>query len=67
MVVSSCSTPNHPRRYLVDYIYGGTSGRSGFAWRYVYNYAVPQGNVKRYLCSGGGLLLASYIPALLHS
>eukprot|EP00959_Pyramimonas_sp_CCMP1952_P255110 5328430-Pyramimonas_sp.AAC.1 len=67
MVVSSGSTPHHPRHYLVDYGYGGTSGCSGIARRSVYNDAVPQGNLQRYLCSIGGLLLTSYIRALLHA
>eukprot|EP00959_Pyramimonas_sp_CCMP1952_P077948 1629321-Pyramimonas_sp.AAC.1 len=67
MVVSSSSTPHHPRHYLVDYENGGTSGCSGFARRNVNSYAPPQGHLQRYLCSSGGLLLTSYIPALLHS
>eukprot|EP00959_Pyramimonas_sp_CCMP1952_P306861 6422427-Pyramimonas_sp.AAC.1 len=67
MVVSSSSTPRHPRRYLVDYRYGGASERSGIARRSVYNYALPRENLQRYLCPSGGLPLTSYIPALLHS
>eukprot|EP00959_Pyramimonas_sp_CCMP1952_P269839 5641727-Pyramimonas_sp.AAC.1 len=67
MVVISSSTPHHPRHYLVDYGYGGTSGCSGFERRNVYNYAVPQGNLQRYLCPSGSLSLTSYVPALLHS
>eukprot|EP00959_Pyramimonas_sp_CCMP1952_P318363 6661863-Pyramimonas_sp.AAC.1 len=66
MVVSSGSTPHHPRHYQVDYGYGGTSGRSGIARRSVHDYAIPQGKMQRYLCLSGGLLLTSYIPALLH-
>eukprot|EP00959_Pyramimonas_sp_CCMP1952_P241095 5038563-Pyramimonas_sp.AAC.1 len=67
MVVSSCSTPHHPRHYLVNYGHGGTSGRSGFARRNVHNYAVPQGHLQRYLCSSGGLLPTSDLPALVPS
>eukprot|EP00959_Pyramimonas_sp_CCMP1952_P279506 5843575-Pyramimonas_sp.AAC.1 len=66
MVVSSCSIPHHPRQYLVDYGHGGTSGCSGIARRSVYSYALSQGHLQRYLCSSGGILLTSYIPALLH-
>eukprot|EP00959_Pyramimonas_sp_CCMP1952_P388221 8135458-Pyramimonas_sp.AAC.1 len=44
-----------------------TTGCSGFARRNVHRYAVPQGHLHQYLCSRGGLLLTSYLPALLHS
>eukprot|EP00959_Pyramimonas_sp_CCMP1952_P198827 4158729-Pyramimonas_sp.AAC.1 len=67
MVVSSSATPHHPRHYLVDYSYGGTSGCSGIARRSVHIYAVPQGNLQRHLCFRGGLSLLFYILALLHS
>eukprot|EP00959_Pyramimonas_sp_CCMP1952_P273111 5708634-Pyramimonas_sp.AAC.1 len=67
MVVSSSSTPHHPRRHLVDYSYGGTSACRGIARRSVHRYAVPQGNLQRHFCFSGGLSLLLYIPALLHS
>eukprot|EP00959_Pyramimonas_sp_CCMP1952_P394901 8274234-Pyramimonas_sp.AAC.1 len=67
MVVSSSSTPHHPQHYLVGYGSGGTSGRSGFARRNVYSYALSQGHLQRYLYSSGCLRLTSYTPALLHS
>eukprot|EP00959_Pyramimonas_sp_CCMP1952_P282491 5904372-Pyramimonas_sp.AAC.1 len=59
MVVSFSSTPHHQRHYLVDYRYGGTSGCSLIARRSIYNYAVPQGNLQRYLFPSGGHSLTS--------